>query len=90
MKSGKAGCAAPDFIRATDNIKMCIRDRVNAALAKQQSVREKRSQESTQIRVAAHKLDELINLVGELVISAAGAQLRAQSHGCLLYTSRCV
>ena len=54
---------------------------VNAALAKQQSVREKRSQESTQIRVAAHKLDELINLVGELVISAAGAQLRAQSHG---------
>ncbi len=54
---------------------------VNAALAKQQSVREKRNQESTQIRVAAHKLDELINLVGELVISAAGAQLRAQAHG---------
>ena len=54
---------------------------VNAALAKQQSAREKRSLESSQIRVAAHKLDELINLVGELVISAAGAQLRAQSHG---------
>ncbi len=54
---------------------------VNAALAKQQTVREKRNQESSQIRVAAHKLDELINLVGELVISAAGAQLRAQLKG---------
>lgn len=54
---------------------------VNAALAKQQVAREKRSQESSQIRVAANKLDELINLVGELVISAAGAQLRARSHG---------
>lgn len=54
---------------------------VNAALAKQQSARERRSQESSQIRVAAHKLDELINLVGELVISAAGAQLQAQAHG---------
>ena len=54
---------------------------VNAALNKQQAGRDKRSQESSQIRVAAHKLDELINLVGELVISAAGAQLRARSHG---------
>ncbi|AZZ44352.1 chemotaxis protein CheA [Stutzerimonas zhaodongensis] len=54
---------------------------VNAALAKQQVAREKRSQENSQIRVAANKLDELINLVGELVISAAGAQLRARSHG---------
>ncbi len=54
---------------------------VNAALSKQQGNREKRHQENSQIRVAAHKLDELINLVGELVISAAGAQLRAQFQG---------
>lgn len=54
---------------------------VNAALAKQKSSRERKVQESSQIRVAAHKLDELINLVGELVISAAGAQLQAQMHG---------
>lgn len=54
---------------------------VNAALARQNSGREKRNQENSQIRVAAHKLDELINLVGELVISAAGAQLRARAHG---------
>ncbi|HSX70203.1 MAG TPA: chemotaxis protein CheA [Pseudomonas sp.] len=54
---------------------------VNAALAKQQSARERPNRESSQIRVAANKLDELINLVGELVISAAGAQLQAQLQG---------
>lgn len=53
---------------------------VDAALAKQKASRDKRVQEAP-IRVAAHKLDELINLVGELVISAAGAQLHAQKHG---------
>lgn len=59
---------------------------VNAALAKQQSARERAPRESSQIRVAAHKLDELINLVGELVISAAGAQLKAQLQG----SSECI
>ncbi|MEO4046458.1 chemotaxis protein CheA [Pseudomonas sp. CAU 1711] len=54
---------------------------VSAALAKQQSARERAPRESSHIRVAAHKLDELINLVGELVISAAGAQLQAQLQG---------
>ncbi|MET1080232.1 MAG: chemotaxis protein CheA [Pseudomonas sp.] len=54
---------------------------VNAALLKQQATRERRAQESSQIRVPAQKLDDLINLVGELVISAAGAQLRAQVQG---------
>jgi len=53
---------------------------VDAALAKQKASRDKRVNDSP-IRVAAHKLDELINLVGELVISAAGAQLHAQKHG---------
>ncbi|GLK89831.1 chemotaxis protein CheA [Pseudomonas turukhanskensis] len=53
---------------------------VDAALAKQKASREKRVNDAP-IRVAAHKLDELINLVGELVISAAGAQLHAQKHG---------
>ncbi|WP_263140683.1 chemotaxis protein CheA [Pseudomonas sp. RIT-PI-AD] len=54
---------------------------VNAALEKQQVARERRAQESSLIKVAAHKLDELINLVGELVISAAGAQMQARAHG---------
>ena len=53
---------------------------VNAALAQQQKARE-RAPESSLIRVAAHKLDELINLVGELVISAAAAQLHARASG---------
>ncbi|PTU73346.1 chemotaxis protein CheA [Pseudomonas mangrovi] len=60
---------------------MVVAQAVDAALNKQQTVREKRLQESAQIRVAAHKLDELINLVGELVISAAGAHLRARANG---------
>lgn len=41
---------------------------------------------SSMVKVAAHKLDELINLVGELVISTAGAQmqsLRSGSTACI-------
>ena len=41
---------------------------------------------SSMVKVAAHKLDELINLVGELVISTAGAQmqsLRSGSSACI-------
>ncbi len=68
------GLVAPRAVNAALHKQQATRD-------KQQSVRDKRAQESSQIRVAAHKLDELINLVGELVISAAGAQLRARSHG---------
>lgn len=33
------------------------------------------------VKVPAHKLDELINLVGELVISTAGAQMQAKRTG---------
>jgi two-component system chemotaxis sensor kinase CheA len=36
---------------------------------------------SSMVKVAAHKLDELINLVGELVISTAGAQMQAHQSG---------
>jgi len=41
---------------------------------------------SSMVKVAAHKLDELINLVGELVISTAGAHmqsLRSGSTACI-------
>ena len=44
-------------------------------------VRERRTQDTTMVKVAAHKLDELINLVGELVISTAGAQMQAKRTG---------
>ena len=52
---------------------------VAAALAKQERSKTKRQEESRFVRVPADKLDQLINLVGELVIASAGANLRARS-----------
>jgi two-component system chemotaxis sensor kinase CheA len=51
---------------------------VDAAVAKQAQVSEKKAQEAKLIRVQADKLDQLINLVGELVIAGASAALLAQ------------
>ncbi|MEO8299170.1 MAG: chemotaxis protein CheA, partial [Burkholderiales bacterium] len=51
---------------------------VAAALAKQQRVRDAKVQESQSVRVDADKLDHLINLVGELIIASAGANLIAR------------
>jgi two-component system chemotaxis sensor kinase CheA len=50
---------------------------VDAALAKQKQVRETSAQESRSIRVDADKLDQLINLVGELIIAGANVNLIA-------------
>ena len=52
---------------------------VQAALDKQSQNQEHKSKESRYVRVQADKLDELINLVGELVIAGAGASLLARS-----------
>ena len=54
---------------------------VNEALGKQQQVREGRKQSNQYIRVHAEKLDQLINLVGELVIASAAAGVSAQRNG---------
>lgn len=54
---------------------------VHAALEKQQQVKDHKSQESRFIRVEADKLDQLINLVGELVIAGAGTHLLAKKAG---------
>jgi len=54
---------------------------VGAALSKQKEARHRQSQEARLVRVHADKLDELINLVGELVIAGAGATLLAQRQG---------
>jgi two-component system chemotaxis sensor kinase CheA len=51
---------------------------VDAALGKQKQARDNKAQESRYIRVHADKLDELINLVGELVIASASTGLLAQ------------
>lgn len=54
---------------------------VNAALEKQRQVKETKNSESNFIRIDANKLDELINLVGELIIAGAGATLIADRIG---------
>ena len=54
---------------------------VEAAAAKQTKVAEKKSLESQLIRVPAAKLDQLIDLVGEMVIAAAGANMLARKSG---------
>ncbi|MBY0575099.1 MAG: chemotaxis protein CheA [Gallionellaceae bacterium] len=54
---------------------------MEAALDKQKQVKEHKSAEANLIRVDADKLDGLINLVGELIIAGAGANLIAQRNG---------
>jgi two-component system chemotaxis sensor kinase CheA len=51
---------------------------VQAALDKQTRIKDQKTKENLYIRVQADKLDQLINLVGELVIAGAGANLIAQ------------
>lgn len=54
---------------------------IDAALAKQTQVREASRQSDTNLlRVDAAKLDHLIDLVGELIIAGAGANLIARRH----------
>lgn len=52
---------------------------LDAALVKQQKVKESKAQESRSVRVDADKLDQLINLVGELIIATASTNLVARS-----------
>jgi two-component system chemotaxis sensor kinase CheA len=54
---------------------------VTAALDKQQHIKEHRAQESRFLRVEAEKLDQLITLVGELVIAGATTHVLAQRAG---------
>ena len=51
---------------------------IEAALEKQKQVKENKKSEANLIRVDADKLDELINLVGELIIAGAGTNLIAR------------
>ncbi len=51
---------------------------INAALNKQQQIKEYKAQQSKFVRVDTDKLGQLINLVGELVIASANTHLLAQ------------
>ncbi len=54
---------------------------VEKALKKQEASRERASQEAKYIRVDSEKLGQLINLVGELVISSAAMKVQVERHG---------
>lgn len=54
---------------------------VNAALEKQQQIKDNKARENQSIRVDAERLDKLIDLIGELVISTAAVSLRAKQIG---------
>ena len=54
---------------------------VDVAVDKQKETRKKKINESRSVRVDAEKLDDLINLVGELVIASASANMHALSSG---------
>jgi len=51
---------------------------VEAAAVKQQQISARKAEEARQIRVQTEKLDQLIDLVGEMVVSSAAANLLAQ------------
>ncbi|MFT5665683.1 MAG: two-component system chemotaxis sensor kinase CheA [Gammaproteobacteria bacterium] len=51
---------------------------VDAAVSKQNKVKEAKKTEQQSVRVNAEKLGDLINLVGELVISSAHTELKAK------------
>ncbi len=54
---------------------------VEAALQKQKQVKDNKAGDAALIRVNADKLDEHINLIGELIIASAGINLAAQTSG---------
>jgi two-component system chemotaxis sensor kinase CheA len=61
--------------------KVVHKEVVEAAATRQAVVSEKKALEARVIRVHADKLDQLIDLVGEMVIAGAGANLLAQRSG---------
>lgn len=61
--------------------RMVQKEIVDAAVVKQGQINEKKSKEARLVRVQADKLDQLIDLVGELVIAGASANLLAQKSG---------
>ncbi len=61
--------------------KVVHKEIVEAAASRQAVISERKASEARMIRVHADKLDQLIDLVGELVIAGAGTSLLAQRSG---------
>lgn len=73
----KTDCSQPLGEILVDN-KVVFQEVVEAAVVKQAQVSDKKAKEARLVRVQADKLDQLIDLVGELVIAGASANLLAQ------------
>jgi two-component system chemotaxis sensor kinase CheA len=61
--------------------KVVHQELVEAAVSRQAAVSDKKALDARMIRVQADKLDQLIDLVGEMVIAGAGANLLAHRSG---------
>lgn len=88
LSSQRAGAAAVEEADAAPHLgailvdkKVIQKELVEAAVVKQAQVSEKKAVEARLIRVQADKLDQLIDLVGELVIAGASTNLLAQRSG---------
>lgn len=57
---------------------------VSAALEKQRQIKDNKVRENQSIRVDAERLDKLIDLIGELIISCAATSLRATQLGDII------
>jgi len=78
---GEAPPQAPHLGEILVDHKVIQKEVVDAAISKQNQVTEKKAVEARLIRVQADKLDQLIDLVGELVIAGASANLLATRSG---------
>ncbi len=73
--------AAPPIGQILVDQKSVHKEVVEAAASRQSAISEKKAVEARLIRVQADKLDQLIDLVGEMVIAGAGAHLLARRSG---------
>ena len=72
------GATAPPLGEILVDSQVVRKEVVEAAVVKQGQVSDKKAKEAQLVRVHADKLDQLIDLVGELVIAGASANLLAQ------------
>jgi two-component system chemotaxis sensor kinase CheA len=77
-EQGHAKAAIGEVLVASQVVRPAV---VEAALEKQKQSKENRLGDAALIRVNADKLDEHINLIGELIIASAGISLSAHNSG---------
>ncbi len=76
--SGGVGQTIGEVLVAQNMVRPAV---VDAALQKQKQAKDIKAGDSTLIRVDADKLDQHINLIGELIIASAGISLTAIKNG---------